>query len=735
MKRIQMTKTGHLFQIIFLVLCLLLVCMLAYMTFFMNRFVFKNQIRELDSSNMRMLEQTNDSIERTVEDLEQQVHLFLSDQAVLQYLLNPKYSSTEDNMNVLQQLKDYVNLTQNVSYLWLYAPVSNTVLSSDGYLTTRVGSRADAVLDCYEGQKISRQEPDLCVSAVTWDGELYILVDFVPAARLGCFIFQIDTSRLGIVGGEGQSSILVTDDQGKCLLDGTKPSDGKLQLDLTQDKLFYTESSSQRNGQQRYYQVRNQALGWALLMEISSASELYDSSAFWKVIVPFLAVMMLLGEVGAYYITWKIYTPINRLLALVMDRSGEIARLEDDTDYLEAAYQQTLEDNKQLRAQFSLLGKDLCQYLCREAIEGRLSGYPDSESILEFMPEGTFGVAMIQPEESRVELQAPIRQKLQLSALENLAAQMPECLCCLEDGQDRLILVFRLTKLDTGQLESARLLERFRQQAAQQFQCQIFCGLGKDCDSLSQLKQSYEEALRDLQYNAYLAADPDPVTAQSLKNKELEKRLNEAIDQAIQSRDNIERQALVLEHAVQQGAPDKDARLEGYRKVRELFLEKMYFQEEAIHALPAFDGNIPGEQTREAFLEFCRQALDVSRKLVGKKKYRYVEEGKKFMQENYMDCSLSVNMISDHVGISPSYFSNLFNEQLQESVTSYLNGIRVEQAKSMLRVTRIPVKEIGFRCGFNSANVFGRVFKKYTGKSPKQFRDDYLHSQKGEDHD
>lgn len=53
----------------------------------------------------------------------------------------------------------------------------------------------------------------------------------------------------------------------------------------------------------------------------------------------------------------------------------------------------------------------------------------------------------------------------------------------------------------------------------------------------------------------------------------------------------------------------------------------------------------------------------------------------------------------------------------------------------MLTMTGIPVKEVGFRCGFNSANVFGRVFKKYTDLSPKQYRDDTAAQQKEVPHD
>ena len=136
-------------------------------------------------------------------------------------------------------------------------------------------------------------------------------------------------------------------------------------------------------------------------------------------------------------------------------------------------------------------------------------------------------------------------------------------------------------------------------------------------------------------------------------------------------------------------------------------------------------------QDRDRFLEYCTLALEAGQSMAGKKKYRYVEESKTYIQEHYMEADLSANDISAHVGISPSYFSSLFNELAKESVTSYLNRIRVEQAKKALSNTKTPIKEIGASCGFASANVFGRVFKKYTGQSPSQYRDRCAASQEG----
>lgn len=734
MRMLRTSKTSHLFQNIFLVLCLLLICMLSYMTFFMNRFVFQAQIKELDRSNFTMLEQANKSILQTVSDLQQQVRMFLSDPNIIQYLLSDKVAGTEARMRILQTMKSYANLTPSVSNLWLYAPLTNTILSSDGYLTSRYGSRTDLVLSQYEDQNVPRSAPDLRLATVTLDHTLYLLVDFVPAQQLGCFIFQLDVRRLGTSLSQDQPPILVVDSDGRLLLTGNQTAEKKLQFNLDQTELFYRGLSDRHNSQQRYYEVVNDKLNWHLLMEISNSPKLYDHSIFWAMVLPFLAVLMLLGAAGAYFITRKIYTPINRLLSLAMDRTGSVVLPGETLDYLESAFQQSLETNEPLRNRFSLLGRDICQYLCRKAIDGRLGDMPDSESVLNYVPDGKFYAALLRLGNNYMELQQPIKFKLQSSALENLAEQIPECLCCLDIEPDTVMLVLLLPDEAERPGRALQLLEVFLGRAAEQTGFQLLYGLGDSCNSLLDLKDSYEQAMHDLRYHSYLENDPDPATAWSMQNKLLEEQLNRAINQAIQSKEGTRSQALLIAQMAEQDAKDNEDRLRGYCLAQSLLLEKLMFWDAPIQSLHPLDPSAPQLNNREEFLALCVQALDIGKTIAGKKKFRYVEEGKKFIRENYMNSSLGANDISDHVGISSSYFSSLFNELLQESVTSYLNRIRVEQAQRLLTVTMIPIKEIGFRCGFNSANVFGRVFKKFTGQSPKQFRDGFSKPQKGDSH-
>ena len=62
------------------------------------------------------------------------------------------------------------------------------------------------------------------------------------------------------------------------------------------------------------------------------------------------------------------------------------------------------------------------------------------------------------------------------------------------------------------------------------------------------------------------------------------------------------------------------------------------------------------------------------------------------------------------------------NEVLETGFTDYLNSVRIAKAREMLDNTGMSVNEICQATGFNSVQNFIRVFKKYVGMTPGQYR-------------
>lgn len=94
----------------------------------------------------------------------------------------------------------------------------------------------------------------------------------------------------------------------------------------------------------------------------------------------------------------------------------------------------------------------------------------------------------------------------------------------------------------------------------------------------------------------------------------------------------------------------------------------------------------------------------------------------KFVKENYADANLNISMIGDSFQMKPTYVSKLFKDHSGEGLLDYINKIRIEKAKTLLREGNIPLQEVANLSGFNDLNTFMRLFKKFEGITPGQYK-------------
>lgn len=84
--------------------------------------------------------------------------------------------------------------------------------------------------------------------------------------------------------------------------------------------------------------------------------------------------------------------------------------------------------------------------------------------------------------------------------------------------------------------------------------------------------------------------------------------------------------------------------------------------------------------------------------------------------------NLSLEEVAENVHVSPYYLSHLFREKLGVTFVEYVTGVRMEMAKNYLLHTRLPIAAIAEKLGYDDAGYFGKVFRKYTGVTPKNYR-------------
>jgi len=92
-----------------------------------------------------------------------------------------------------------------------------------------------------------------------------------------------------------------------------------------------------------------------------------------------------------------------------------------------------------------------------------------------------------------------------------------------------------------------------------------------------------------------------------------------------------------------------------------------------------------------------------------------------FIQQNYQS-NIKLEIIADAFGYNSSYFSKLFKKMFGENYTTYLDKIRIEKAKAFL-LNGYKVYEVAKKVGYDDTDYFCSKFKKYVGKSPKEYKE------------
>ncbi len=84
--------------------------------------------------------------------------------------------------------------------------------------------------------------------------------------------------------------------------------------------------------------------------------------------------------------------------------------------------------------------------------------------------------------------------------------------------------------------------------------------------------------------------------------------------------------------------------------------------------------------------------------------------------------NLTLDSLAAVAGMNPKYFCRVFQNLTHQSPMEYVNFFRIEQAAYMLGNMDASITAIGLECGFGESSYFTKVFKKFKGITPKEYR-------------
>lgn len=106
------------------------------------------------------------------------------------------------------------------------------------------------------------------------------------------------------------------------------------------------------------------------------------------------------------------------------------------------------------------------------------------------------------------------------------------------------------------------------------------------------------------------------------------------------------------------------------------------------------------------------------------KKHTYSDEVEKAIQYIYNNIfkQLSLEEISNYVYLSPNYLSTKFKQEVGISLSDFINKTKINESKYLLAHSNTKISDIALIFNFCNQSYYNRIFKKFTGITPLEFK-------------
>jgi AraC-like DNA-binding protein len=128
------------------------------------------------------------------------------------------------------------------------------------------------------------------------------------------------------------------------------------------------------------------------------------------------------------------------------------------------------------------------------------------------------------------------------------------------------------------------------------------------------------------------------------------------------------------------------------------------------------------DHLNKLIIQMCEEYCELVKQRSITKYTLLVQKAIHFLTIHYSQ-PFDVNEISQYCLVHPSHLSRQFKKETGMTLTNFLNQVRIEEAKILLKQHRTSIDWIAGAVGYDDAGYFARIFKKATGMTPTKYRD------------
>ena len=736
--------SSSLFVQTWLILLVLFLSVTGLFVITMNRVENTHRRQIACQTNLELLTGASEIAELGLSNTRADLGTVIWNTDVTGYFVDPRREDAQRQYRIIQAFSRIRRSNGWIRSMWLASLLSGEVLTMDGETAELTDFPDGEILSLYTREPVpSRPDSPASNAELILSGErMFWLEPFVTDRPIAWLCVEIDMDVLCAgIAGESAEEIGLYDREGRRL----SPSGARLprQAVLSESGL-YVETPDQDPGRASFYRVENASLPLVFLKGIDRSAFEVPVSATLAGALPILPVLAAAVLLLTWFLAAGIYRPINylvrRVLSQAADRESD-ATARNELDYVELSYFRTLRQNETMRGTLEHFSRDMQEQVLRKLLQGKTPEEAGTaylgEEILQNWRDGRKMCVAACRRKGSWNVTDPVLDSQLFHVTVAGALEAPEGPVCRVVSMGACLEAVLLSadekEPEEAVLRQLRELEEQLRDVLRPSECEIITGEGGIVTELEGLADSWEEALRGVDYHVYLEGEANA--------REAEKDAENASARAqyLEQWDDILK--LVIAGNEKKAESAVDEYLSAFWKDPHTPEETAAFCRESLSALTerlltghnirisppdaAAEGQLSSMPPAEQKI-WLRLQLDSVRREVEaflqRKGSRYVSDAMNYVRDHYDNRDLSVHDVADHLGISGNYFSTLFRETTGSSFVAYLNRVRVEQAGYLLKETRIPIGDVGFRCGFNTVQNFNRTFKKIMGMPPSQYR-------------
>ncbi|WP_235533311.1 helix-turn-helix domain-containing protein [Paenibacillus sp. Leaf72] len=722
----------------------------------------------------RLLEQHNEQIKQRAQSIDEQLtnlELMLS-----HWAFDSKFDYTLGNRDYVQQFEKARDITKTLlvmqgsntmnKQVGLYLGGDQHVLFGPEYGVLQGDGQAEAYEGLLQSDKVAYWTQVAFDAARPSQKEL-TLVHYVPGGSLhpfGALLIRLDNDKVSdmlrtMTPGEGGETYLMQDN-GE-LYASTSGNDRNSEFVSALNEAVAAESSNKGSFLFRFSESgMTYAVSYGKLSRISDNWTYVSASPITGITEPVMVVSksivvvslgaLLLAAILAWLASRSIYSPVNRLMTVLRERSAPAGKPDCEFTWIEREWQHLHRESEELHAKLSEQLPHVKESFLHQLLQGYLADYSEGELLRRMerykwqIEPGTHYMVLYMKLTGIANLEGKF--KYGDEGLATFAAvNMMEELAATYFEQSNTINFHNLAAgllIIVPEGRSYREeLHAFSEAAMQAFNqilnMRATIAISPDTASITEIPHLFEETKHAVSFRRYdqenqiidmeqleeqgsAAAEPAyPFTLerefiQALRTGR-EAEAYELLEQFLQALSSAEAKEMDVQQGMLHllGAVQHAIMVSGIAPNRLFKGANRYEQLSQIREpellLDWFRGMIAAPFLRELGERTNAQVK------------RQIEHAMLYLQQHYMS-DISLDSCAEHIGMNPFFLSKSFKQVTGKNFIDYLTGLRMDKAKELLRESVLKINDVAERVGYQHS-YFNRIFKKLEGMTPSRYRE------------